>query len=85
MKDPELKSPTEWAERFRDNIKRSESSGWGIEELSTADCRELADRLDDLREALRLLNDEPIPMDAREVRQAWINRVDALLAKYQED
>ena len=83
MRDPELRSPQEWAEELREDADDPDT--FPTRELSAADCRELADRMDDLSEALRLLDDEPLRDDAREVRQGWINRVDALLAKYQEE
>ena len=88
MRDPELRSPEEWAEEARE--RRADAHGQNEGQcmnawpLSVWDCEELADRMGDLAEALRLLNDEPPANDDRDVRQAWINRVDALLAKYAE-
>lgn len=85
MKDPELRTPAEWAAM----LSRKRASVFNGELVaaifSATDCRELADRMDDLTEALRLLRDEPHTSEVRDVQQSWNNRVDALLAKYQED
>lgn len=77
MKDPELRSPQEWAETA---LKRA---SWN---LSPTDCRELADRMDDLTEALRLLRSEWFAVN-RQIGGEWDEQVAALLAKYadQED
>lgn len=59
MKDPELSSPAEWAEDLRiaaiEANTQSEGGCMNARTLSVWDCRELADRMDDLEEALRLL------------------------------
>ena len=83
MKDPELRTPAKWAKDLRWDAAALDKGG--SMETWPADCRELADRMDDLAEALRLLRDEPHVSEVRDVQQSWNNRVDALLAKYQED
>lgn len=85
MKNSEDRSPHEWAEHLRDCVADIDPDVRHIVSyLTAADCDELAARMDDLEEALRLLRDEPIASDERGVRQAWNDRTDALLARYQE-
>lgn len=80
MRDPELRSPQEWAEEARDRAKNQ--LGERAWTMTATDCRELADRMDDLSEALRLLKRFAGAFGAE-----WIPAADALLAKYadQED
>lgn len=76
MRDPELRSPSEWAEEFRADADALDKGG--SMEKWPADCREIADRMDDLTEAIGLL---------RSVFQipGWTERAKELLAKYEED
>lgn len=53
MRDPELRSPHKWAEELRSDADALDKGG--SMEKWPEDCRELADRMDDLTEALRLL------------------------------
>lgn len=59
MKDPELRTPAEWAEDLRTAVLAPGFVYHGEEAaalmLVVSEARELADRLDDLTEALRLL------------------------------
>lgn len=79
MKDPELCGPHEWADDFRTQADAADMCGdhmaW---HLTPTDCREIADRMDDLTEAIGLL---------RSVFQipGWTERAKALLTKYEED
>jgi len=54
MNDPELRTPEEWAEDLREAADGFHPDIF-CRELLPADCRELADRMDDLAKALRLL------------------------------
>jgi len=82
MRDRETRSPQQWAEELREDAS---PECFGIKEspfvrrLTPADCHELADHMDDLSEALRLLRRMA---DATFVR--WPD-THALLAKYQEE
>lgn len=73
MRDPELRSPEEWAEELRVTEELGAATRW----LTLTDCRELADRMDDLTEALRLLRRFASAPGAE-----WVPAADALLAKY---
>lgn len=78
MRDPELRSPQEWAEELRSDADALDKGG--SMEKWPEDCRELADRMDDLTEALRLLrmyNEQPTV--------SCMEAAYALLAKYEED
>lgn len=56
MKDPELFGPHEWVDEFRTQADAADMCGDYVAwHLTPTDCRELADRMDDLTEALRLL------------------------------
>ena len=79
MKDPELRSPQEWAEELRSDVERCEEPGWIARALTQTDADELADRLDDLSEALRLLTPGSLDVPMSEFEK----RRDALLAKYE--
>lgn len=76
MRDPELCSPAEWAEHLRVMAAACDVSdaAWCIQ---PADCRELADRMDDLADALTMLGVV--------VRETGWTAAEELLAKYQED
>lgn len=84
MRDPELRSPQQWAEELREDasIANAHAAFFSARRLTSADCHELADRMDDLSEALRLLKRFAGAFGAE-----WIPAADALLAKYadQED
>lgn len=74
-------TPDEWAAWFRREAValhvRALSEG-----LTERDCRELADRMDDLAEALRLLRAAAVlwPSDGSE--NQWVHDARALLTKY---
>jgi len=76
VSDAKLKSPREWAAELRDFCGNSDSGFPAL--IDAAACMRLADRMDDLTEALRLLrvitrNGDGYPVTA------------ALLSKYEED
>lgn len=80
MKDPELRGPHEWADELRDRaLTIEDGDSYPCDrEMSPVDHRELADRMDDLTEAIGLL---------RSVFQipGWTERAKELLAKYEEE
>lgn len=84
VKDPELRSPREWAEELRNDAEWATETGSGFGDVlhTVTDCRELADRMDDLAEALRLLRDARFSLATKSEIAA-----SRLLAKYadQED
>ena len=86
MKDPELRSPAEWAkearERRADAHGQNEGQCMNAWPLSVWDCEEIADRMDDLAEALRLLRDGFTDDGDEAAFQAYMERCDTLLAKY---
>lgn len=81
MRNPADDSPQVWAEHLRDCVADMDPDVRHIVSyLTAADCDELAARMDDLTEALRIIKrlspSEPLHMD-EDVR--------ALLAKYEEE
>lgn len=83
MTDPELRTPEQWAETLRDAAQGG--SGDGIVCcLSASKSCVIADRFDDLAEALRLLREMGL-VGKHAAIDLWNIRRDALLAKYQED
>jgi hypothetical protein len=81
MRNPDDRSPAEWAEDLRICAVEARDGdmvhhAWA---MTAAECEELAERMDDLEEALRLLRDgwnwTPEIADKR----------DALLERYEEE
>lgn len=85
MKDPEERSPREWAEEARERRQdahgQTEAQCMNAWPLSVWDCGELAARMDDLAEALRLLREAGY---AKSILTPWGRDCLALLAKYEE-
>ena len=89
MNNPELRSPQEWAEELREDATNIESLGGVIQTRRAKVKRELADRMDDLTEALRLLREmtcyDDTIVNAPDADWRLLNERDALLAKYAKE
>jgi len=83
MRDPELRSPQQWAEELREDasIANAHAAFFSARRLTSADCHELADCLDDLAEVLELLR---VWLGPEPWKQP-LSDAKALLAKYQEE
>jgi hypothetical protein len=81
MKNPDDRSPAEWAEEARERIADTDPDIHHRVWLLTADdCEELAQRMDDLGEALRLLREAQFWVGTKDHHAASV-----LLTKYHEE
>jgi hypothetical protein len=85
MKNPDDRTPAEWAEEARerraDAHGQTEGQCMNAWPLSVWDCEELAQRMDDLEQALRLLRE----VQVKSITTKWGCDTLALLARYEED
>jgi len=84
MRDPELRTPEEWAEELR-AVGVGHKPSTFVWEMTRTDVEDLADLMDDLAEALRLLRTaKPTLYKLLDARIEWEVECNALLAKYDE-
>jgi hypothetical protein len=90
MRNPDDRSPAEWAEEARerrDDARNEAEPTWmNAWPLSVWDCTELADRMDDLEEAIKVLSLVVAwPFESSETADDVPTRISRLLARYEED